>query len=104
MKKFLSVIFMALCGITAIHAGNPQTVSEEGVKCDARVTMTADPEPHYHFVEWEMKDKNNTVHKYTVSGSGQDYTCTTDPSTLINTLVTTLSSGKIADAQSGEII
>lgn len=98
MKKFLSVVFMALCGITAIHAGNPQTDSKEGVECDASVTMTAEPKPHYHFTKWVMTDNNNNPHEYTV-GSGEGYTCTTDDNTRINTLVITLSSSMIDNAQ-----
>lgn len=103
MKKFLSVVFMALCGITAIHAGNPQMDSRENVECEQTVTMTATPKPHYHFTQWVMTDKDNNVYTYTVAGSNSDYTCATDANG-VNRLSIVMSSTMIAAAINNEII
>ena len=104
MKKLLSVMFMVLCGITAIHAGNPQMDSRENVECGTTVTMQATPEDHYHFTKWVMTDQAGVQHSYTVAGSNNnDYTCTTDANG-VNTLSIVMSSTMIAAAKNNEII
>ena len=72
MKKFLSVIFMALCGITAIHAQDqdPAAVTptlqgqRDNVACGTTVTMQATPKPNYHFFKWV----NTVTHEEFIPG------------------------------------
>lgn len=103
MKKFLSICLVALCSVSAMYAQTTTPTTEATVECGSSVTMTATPEPHYHFTKWVMTDNNNDEHEYT-AGSGTDYTCTTDNASGINTLEITLSPTMIGYAQNGELV
>ena len=95
-------MFMVLCGITAIHAGNPYMDSRENVECGQTVIMTATPQDHYHFTKWVMTDKDSVQHTYTVAGSNTDYTCETDANG-VNRLSIVMSGTMIAAAINNEI-
>lgn len=104
MKKFLSVIIMVLCGITAIHAQDPTPATptlqdqRDNVACGTTVIMQATPEPNYHFSKWVKQDANGTE-DIDVNTSNPSYTCATDPTTGVNTLNVTLTAGMIDAAQ-----
>lgn len=105
MKKLLSVVFMALCGITAIHAQDqdPAAVTptlqgqRDNVACGTTVTMQATPKPNYHFSKWVKQDANGTE-DIDVNTSNPSYNCTTDAAG-VNTLSVTLTGGMIDAAQ-----
>ena len=104
MKKLLSVIFMVLCGITAIHADDPASVTptlqdqRDNVACGTTVTMQATPKPNYHFSKWVKQDANGTE-DIDVNTQNSSYTCTTDAKSGVNTLTVYLTGGMIDDAQ-----
>ena len=104
MKKLLSVIFMVLCGITAIHAQEQASVTptlqdqRDNVACGTTVIMQATPEPNYHFSKWVKQDAKGSE-DIDVNTQNSSYTCTTDPTSGVNTLTVSLTGGMIDAAQ-----